>query len=40
MDTQSILVAVAGLLVALAAVGDVVFKFWRESRNNKKRPRK
>lgn len=26
--------------VALAAVGDVVFKFWRESRNNKKRPRK
>jgi hypothetical protein len=40
MDTQTILAVATSMLIALAAVGEVVFKFWRESQRDKKRPRK
>jgi hypothetical protein len=40
MDVSAIIGAVAGLLTALAAVGAVGFRFWREMRRDKrKRPR-
>jgi hypothetical protein len=39
MDAIAIIGAVSGLLTGLAAVGAVVFKFWREKRRNgTKRP--
>jgi hypothetical protein len=40
MDTLSILATTASLLVALAALGELVFKLWRVSQNKTKRPRK
>jgi hypothetical protein len=40
MDAIAIIGAVSGLLTGLAAVGAVVFRFWRERRNSEKRPRK
>jgi hypothetical protein len=41
MDAPAIINALAGLLTALAAVGAVYFRFWREKRrDSKKRPRK
>jgi hypothetical protein len=39
MDAIAIIGAVGGLLTGLAAVGAVVFQFWREKRrNSEKRP--
>jgi hypothetical protein len=35
-DTLAIIGAVAGLLTGVAAVGAVVFQFWREMRRNGK----
>jgi cbb3-type cytochrome oxidase subunit 3 len=41
MDASTMLTAIATLLLALAAVGEVAFKFWREKRKeSKKRPHK
>jgi len=41
MDVITALPAITALLLALVAVGKVVFLFWREKRRErKKRPRK
>ena len=37
MDAPAIITAVASLLMALAAIGGVMFKFWREKRRQKKK---
>jgi hypothetical protein len=39
MDANAIIGAVGGLLTGLAAVGAVVFRFWREKRSGNKRKR-
>jgi hypothetical protein len=40
MDAIAIIGALGVLLSGLAAMGAVVFQFWRERRDVKKRPRK
>ncbi len=41
MDLLTIITAMTLFLGALAAIGEVVFKFWREKRRDvEKRPRK
>ena len=37
MGASTFITAVASLLLALAAIGGVVFRFWREKRRSKKK---